>query len=316
MKLNEGGPGSGHKGRNTVPFDMPHSDYISVGTRKGLLANAEYDEYEVPLSQITKVGQKNYVPSKVTRMMMNRKILPEKPISVLWVRGDGYHVIDGHHRYLAARKLNMTSLPAKVYRKSEKTMPDYFAGKDPESYSQVVRTTRDARNPGLHRESMQSLNHEQFLRLLRAKGAVEKVSHGIYDVAIVIKGDDRGHAIRQMVSHLEDELGLHDNVKVITIGKPRPCVAGWEQTFRVGILKAFEDQFIEACSLLEQGLYEQAKECLEIYDFMGGTETVAGNKKKVAQLVIPDDAEEESDKKNLKASMRVGLPTGGNASIG
>lgn len=123
--LFEGGPGSGVNYRNSVPMDLPMSEYISVGTRKGLINNGDYDIYDIPLDMITKVAQKNYIPHKVDGMMQKRDMLRQKPVDVLWVRGDGYHMVDGHHRMMAAKILGMETLPARVYRKSEKTMPDY-----------------------------------------------------------------------------------------------------------------------------------------------------------------------------------------------
>lgn len=123
LNLDEGGPGSGVKYNNTQAIDYPLSEYVSVGTRKGMLDNMEYEEFEIPIAQVTKVAQKNFVPAKLTRMIKNPDVITSKPIDVLWVRGEGYHVIDGHHRFLAARKLKMETIPARVRRKSEKTMP-------------------------------------------------------------------------------------------------------------------------------------------------------------------------------------------------
>ena len=123
----EGGPGSGVKYRNTAPIPMLQSPYVSVGTRKSMLQNMDYEEREVSLSQITHCCQKNYVPSKLEKFIKNPDWIADSPIDVLHVPGEGYHVVDGHHRYLAANALNMGTIPAKVYHKSEKSMPDYDA---------------------------------------------------------------------------------------------------------------------------------------------------------------------------------------------
>ena len=125
--LSEGGPGSGVKYRNTAPIPMLQSPYVSVGTRKSMLQNMDYEEREVSLSQITHCCQKNYVPSKLEKFIKNPDWIADSPIDVLHVPGEGYHVVDGHHRYLAANALNMGTIPAKVYHKSEKSMPDYDA---------------------------------------------------------------------------------------------------------------------------------------------------------------------------------------------
>jgi len=172
MMISEGGPGSGVAYRNTAPINLPKSDYISVGTRKGLQANMDYDEYDVPLKHITKVGQTAYVPEKVNKFLKNRDWIRTKPIDVLWVRGDGYHMIDGHHRYMAASAMNMETLPARVFKKAEKTMPDYVAD-NPEKKDEidvVTRTTADASNPGFKlyqaAEAMEQADWDMAISLL------------------------------------------------------------------------------------------------------------------------------------------------------
>lgn len=173
----EGGPGSGVGYKNTAPMDLPMSDYISVGTRKGLQSNMDYDEYDIPIKSITKAGQKSYVPGKVNKFLQNRDWIRNKPIDVLWVRGDGYHMIDGHHRYMAASAMNMETLPAKVYRKAEKTMPDYVADNPEKDFDmdRATRTTPDAANPGLTAD-----------RMIGYSEAAEAMRSGDWDLAIEI----------------------------------------------------------------------------------------------------------------------------------
>jgi len=117
--INKGGPGSG--GAETKEIGMPHSPHVSVGTRKSLMANIEPTLAMVPMAKITHVGQRKYVPKKLKEMVKSLDgRMPEdiKPIHVLKV-GSEFHVMDGHHRYLAARKHGMAEIPAHVYTKTK-----------------------------------------------------------------------------------------------------------------------------------------------------------------------------------------------------
>jgi uncharacterized ParB-like nuclease family protein len=115
-----GGPGSGVKGYNTATIDMPKSKYVSVGTRKSLLDNMDYEVGEIKISDISHVAQDNFVPDKLQKFMKNSDLVTKNPIDVLKV-GDKYHVCDGHHRYLAAKKLGIQKVQAKIRIKAEKT---------------------------------------------------------------------------------------------------------------------------------------------------------------------------------------------------
>ena len=121
FKKFDGGPGSG--GGETAEIIMPQSKYISVGTRKGLLQNVESTPQEIEMNSITHVGQEKYVPSKLKAMVENWDDVKFKPIAVLKV-GDEHHVIDGHHRYLAAKKMGEKTLNAEVYVRSRKDGAD------------------------------------------------------------------------------------------------------------------------------------------------------------------------------------------------
>lgn len=137
-----GGPGSGVSGNNTKEIDMPHSEHISVGTRKGLLDNAHYTEREIPMSEITHCGQSKYVPKKLAAMIKKPEIVRDIPICVLQVNEHEFHCIDGHHRLLAAKKLGMKKIKAKVYKKSPKTMEkqaDFIMGGSDEIPARVKK---------------------------------------------------------------------------------------------------------------------------------------------------------------------------------
>ena len=113
----KGGPGSGGPDIETESIDMPQSPHISVGTRKGVLENMDYHEDEIPLDKITHVGQKKFVPAKLDKMLLNYGKVRKMPIDVLKV-GDDYHVIDGHHRFLAAKNNEEPTINARVRVKS------------------------------------------------------------------------------------------------------------------------------------------------------------------------------------------------------
>jgi len=191
MDVLEGGPGSGIGYKNTAPIDLPMSDYISVGTRKGLQSNMDYDEYDIPLKSITRAGHKSYVPGKVNKFLQNKSWIRSKPIDVLWVRGDGYHIIDGHHRYLAASAMNIETLPARVYKKAEKTMPDYVADNPDKDFDmdRATRSTADAKNPGL-------INQDLMIGYV---GAAEAMEAGDWDRAIGLF--ESGEWLRQKVKN-------------------------------------------------------------------------------------------------------------------
>lgn len=117
-----GGPGSGVAGKNTKPIDMPHSPYTSVGSRKGILENMHWVKRMIPLKDIKCVGQHKYVPKKLAAMVKKPEIVKENPIDVLQVGEHEYHVVDGHHRYLAALKLGLKEIPARIRKKAAKTL--------------------------------------------------------------------------------------------------------------------------------------------------------------------------------------------------
>jgi len=118
-ELTEGGPGSGGQ-YPTQKLKMPMSPYVSVGTRKGILKNMPFEIQDVDLSRITHVAQTKFVPFKVKRLCKNRDGITKKPVCLLYVPSeDCYHVMDGHHRFLAAQKLGIDQLPAKVWVRHE-----------------------------------------------------------------------------------------------------------------------------------------------------------------------------------------------------
>lgn len=112
-----GGPGSGVSGDNTKKIDMPLSEHVSVGTRKGLLDNMPYEEKEIKLSDITEVCQEKYVPVKLERMIENFEEIKDKAFDVLEVAKGKYTVLDGHHRFLAHREKGSETVKVRSYKK-------------------------------------------------------------------------------------------------------------------------------------------------------------------------------------------------------
>jgi len=129
--VSKGGPGSGVGYDNTAPFKLPQSPHVSVGTRGALLENMDYTNDEIPMDKITHVGQSKYVPFKLTRIMKDYDKVMQTPISVLKVK-DEYHVVDGHHRFLAAKINGESVIKAKVYEKAARTFDDYEEPEDVE----------------------------------------------------------------------------------------------------------------------------------------------------------------------------------------
>jgi uncharacterized ParB-like nuclease family protein len=124
-KLNEGGPGSGGANRPLRNMKMPLSPFISVGTRKGILQNMPFDLEDVPLNAITHVAQRRFVPSKVSSLVKNADVVSKKPVCLLKIPSENcYHVMDGHHRFLAAQKLGLETIPARVWVKFETPLED------------------------------------------------------------------------------------------------------------------------------------------------------------------------------------------------
>ncbi len=111
----KGGPGSG--GADTELIGIPHSPFVSVGTRKGMLENMPHKQEMIKIHDITHVGQEKFVPEKLKAMLEKFDDIKDKPIDVLKCN-DGFHVIDGHHRFLAHQIMGSDEIPANVYEKS------------------------------------------------------------------------------------------------------------------------------------------------------------------------------------------------------
>lgn len=116
-----GGPGSGVSGDNTDSIDiMDHSSLISIGKRKDFLKHTEpIETIQIPTHQIKYKGQYKYVPKKLMRMVMGAMqgdtSLWERPVQLLKDSNNEYHIVDGHHRVLAAIILGRDMILAEIY---------------------------------------------------------------------------------------------------------------------------------------------------------------------------------------------------------
>jgi len=117
-----GGPGSGKKEDNTMPItDLEQSDVIRIGGRKAIIDTQPCDTKIIKVSDLKYAAQDNYVPKKLNGVMeaMSKPDWVDKPIDVMEVNGE-YHVLDGHHRALAAIKLHRKEIPARIYKGCKK----------------------------------------------------------------------------------------------------------------------------------------------------------------------------------------------------
>ena len=113
-----GGPGSGVTGENTdVIFFLEKSPLISIGKRKQFMSNSSpvQKNVKVPIKSIKYKGQDKFVPKKLVRIIYNSKDALSKPVDLLLDDKGKYHIMDGHHRALAAILLKKEDLKANVW---------------------------------------------------------------------------------------------------------------------------------------------------------------------------------------------------------
>jgi len=114
-----GGPGSGVAHPNTDAIDfLETSPIISIGYRK------KFMEFHNPIQKAVKIqtdkikykGQEKMVPKKVIKMMRIWDEVKEKPVDVIRDKKGFYHILDGHHRCIAAILLKEPTVIANVYK--------------------------------------------------------------------------------------------------------------------------------------------------------------------------------------------------------
>ena len=118
-----GGPGSGVKGNNTKPIGMPLTPYITIMKRKAFMNSKEpfVKNRLIEMDDIKFVGQEKYTPAKLNNQVKmaldkNAKDPLQFPIDVTLLPSGKYAVLDGHHRFLTARKLKKQNIKANVYK--------------------------------------------------------------------------------------------------------------------------------------------------------------------------------------------------------
>jgi hypothetical protein len=114
-----GGPGSGVMGNNTSPISfLKTSPLISIGKRKSFLDSHEplSRNEMVSTKRIIFKGQEKMVPKKVVHFLLNFKEVLSKPVDLLEDENLNLHIIDGHHRCIAAMLLKKKQILANIYK--------------------------------------------------------------------------------------------------------------------------------------------------------------------------------------------------------
>lgn len=122
-----GGPGSGVSHDNTSKIDLEKHGFekspaVSLHNRSKVRDAASPRERTVGLDEIDYVAQEKFVIGKLGWFLKNKDEWKNDPIDLLYDgEEDTYHLMDGHHRVLAALRLDMESMPAKVWNASDIT---------------------------------------------------------------------------------------------------------------------------------------------------------------------------------------------------
>lgn len=113
-----GGPGSGVSGDNTMGISfLKSSPLMSIGYRKKFLELHKPTEPNtlIDVSKIRYKSQEKMVPAKLVRIMENWEAVKDKPIDVIRDKAGDFHILDGHHRAIAAILLKVDKIRANVY---------------------------------------------------------------------------------------------------------------------------------------------------------------------------------------------------------
>jgi hypothetical protein len=111
-----GGPGSGKSRDSTERIsELDKSPLITIHKRKKVINHRSPDrKKDVGLGRIKYGAQTTYDIEKLGWMLNNFDEWKDEPIQVARVDGE-YHLMDGHHRFLAANRLGESTLPAEVW---------------------------------------------------------------------------------------------------------------------------------------------------------------------------------------------------------
>lgn len=114
-----GGPGSGvsHSNTDTIDF-LETSPIISIGYRQKFMDTHKPSATSVKIStsKIKYKGQEKMVPKKLVKMMKIWEEIKDKPVDVIVDKEGHYHILDGHHRVLAAILTKVKTVFANVYK--------------------------------------------------------------------------------------------------------------------------------------------------------------------------------------------------------
>jgi uncharacterized ParB-like nuclease family protein len=117
-----GGPGSGSEGQDTQSIlkdfkGLEMSPYLTIGKRGEFLETHKPNALrkQIKMDKIKYIIQEKYVPAKVKRMVESSDNLDDLPIDVMVDPQGNYHVLDGHHRFLTAKKKNRHEILANIY---------------------------------------------------------------------------------------------------------------------------------------------------------------------------------------------------------
>ena len=111
-----GGPGSGTDVNNTdVITHLAQSKIVSLNNRRFVLATPpDYISNRIPVLKIKFAGQRNYSIVKLGKMLTSNDWV-QKKVDLLEDANGFFHVIDGHHRVLAAIRRGHTYVNARVW---------------------------------------------------------------------------------------------------------------------------------------------------------------------------------------------------------
>ncbi len=114
-----GGPGSGvsHPNASTIDF-LQTSPIMSIGYRQKFMDTHKpvSTSVKIPTNKIKYKGQEKMVPKKLVKMIKIWDKVKDKPIDVIVDSAGYYHILDGHHRALAAILTKVKTIVANVYK--------------------------------------------------------------------------------------------------------------------------------------------------------------------------------------------------------
>jgi len=114
-----GGPGSGvgHNNAKDIPI-LETSPLVSIGQREKFMSTRTPSEAEVKTKDIKYKGQEKYVPKKLKKMIKIWDEVKDKPVDLIKDKKGDLHILDGHHRALAAIVRKEPKMKANLYKEA------------------------------------------------------------------------------------------------------------------------------------------------------------------------------------------------------